>query len=69
MVMEMGADRDRSCGERTAAWMGAFALSFRNCGSAEVRGQFSEGSTFVRCVGRLYEDVYNGVIISINHQF
>eukprot|EP01048_Picozoa_sp_COSAG05_P017961 COSAG05_NODE_2544_length_2925_cov_2.423213_2_plen_719_part_01 len=60
LVIEMGVDGDRGDGERTAGWMSAFVLCFRNCGSAEVRGQFSEGSTFVRCVGRLYEDVYNG---------
>ena len=53
VVIEMGADGDRSERERTLAWMSAFALSFRNCGSMEVRGQFGEGSTFVRCVGRV----------------
>ena len=60
VVMEMGAERGRSEGERAMAWMGAFALSFRNCESVEVRGQFGEGSAFVRCVGSMAEDLYSG---------
>eukprot|EP01045_Picozoa_sp_COSAG04_P049040 COSAG04_NODE_19135_length_424_cov_0.353846_1_plen_138_part_10 len=59
LVMEMGANGDRSNGERTAGGMSAFVLFFRNCSSAEVRRCFIDES-WVDSFTQMLESLYDG---------
>eukprot|EP01048_Picozoa_sp_COSAG05_P004418 COSAG05_NODE_237_length_13170_cov_25.700558_5_plen_1165_part_00 len=60
VVLEVGADRSRSDGERTMAWMGMFALCLRNCRSCTVRSHFVDSSEWTGTLGILTREVYSG---------
>eukprot|EP01048_Picozoa_sp_COSAG05_P009178 COSAG05_NODE_737_length_7636_cov_48.020433_2_plen_718_part_00 len=60
MLLELGADTNRSDEERSAAWMSVFTVCFRNCSSLVVRRYFADAKRIADCLVPLVGAAYDG---------